>query len=146
MPAKEKLSKWKEFAKQKGIQKTKKSRKVWDDRTQVCYLWSFISNSLIHKSAELMVIKFHRLLYSSLCVLSRNGDHAGAIKAPVVIKIGCWKSPKMLVKRIFRFVLYFVSGVYSVFQIVDSSFAKTLSVNATALFYYALSLVYVLML
>ena len=79
-------------------------------------------------------------------MLSRNGDHAGAIKAPVVIKIGCWKSPKMLVKRIFRFVLYFVSGVYSVFQIVDSSFAKTLSVNATALFYYALSLVYVLML
>ena len=146
MPAKEKLSKWKEFAKQKGIQKTKKSRKVWDDKTQVCYLSSFISNSLIHKSAELMVIKFHRLLYSSLCVLSRNGDHAGAIKAPVVIKIGCWKSPKMLVKRIFRFVLYFVSGVYSVFQIVDSSFAKTLSVKAAALFYYALSLVYVLML
>ena len=146
MPAKEKLSKWKEFAKQKGIQKTKKSRKIWDDRTQVCYLWSFISNSLIHKSAELMVIKFHRLLYSSLCVLSRNGDHAGAIKAPVVIKIGCWKFPKMLVKRIFRFVLYFVSGVYSVFQIVDSSFAKTLSVKAAALFYYALSLVYVLML
>ena len=115
MPAKEKLSKWKEFAKQKGIQKTKKSRKVWDDRTQVCYLSSFISNSLIHKSAELMVIKFHRLLYSSLCVLSRNGDHAGAIKVPVVIKIGCWKSPKMLVKRIFRSVLYVVSGVYSVF-------------------------------
>ena len=105
MPAKEKLSKWKEFAKQKGIQKTKKSRKVWDDRTQVCYLSSFISNSLIHKSAELMVIKFHRLL------CSRNGDHAGAIKVPVVIKIGCWKSLKMLVKRIFRSVLYVVSGV-----------------------------------
>ena len=35
IPAKQKLTKWEEYARQKGITKTKKSRKVFDEKTKV---------------------------------------------------------------------------------------------------------------
>ena len=35
IPAKQKLTKWEEYARQKGISKTKKSRKVFDEKTKV---------------------------------------------------------------------------------------------------------------
>ncbi len=37
IPKKKELTKWEKFAKEKGIQKVKKTRSVWDEELQVRY-------------------------------------------------------------------------------------------------------------